>query len=281
MKTTLRNIVQVTVVAVALTSVAEAGWFSDAIGVNIPLSGGPITIGTPQPVRAIQQLPGEIQRLPQTIPNIVNPAGMALALAIRHANAQARNGCQPAPADVQQMIGQLFQGVIQGVCYNTLDRNRVALDSAVMLLSNDTAALTLDDVIVFRSESEAHQWKLWAHELTHVMQYRSWGIDTFANDYINNSARLEEEARTHADQVEQRLMSASGSSQQNRSGQEQFAYFNVNGHLLYGDVQFNLYPADPVSGRVLGPANGRVSFQNGQYWAVDSNGGVYAAIRVR
>jgi hypothetical protein len=60
-----------------------------------------------------------------------------------------------------------------------------------------------------------------------------------------------------------------------------FAYFNVHGHYLYGDGAYNLYPADPSLGQVLGPPNGHVFFQNGQYWAVDSRGLTWLAIRVR
>jgi hypothetical protein len=66
MKTTLWNIVQVIALTAALTNVAKAAIYGDFFGVNISLPGRPITIATPQPVRAIQQLPGEIQRLPYT-----------------------------------------------------------------------------------------------------------------------------------------------------------------------------------------------------------------------
>ena len=37
---------------------------------------------------------------------------------------------------------------------------------------------------------------------------------------------------------------------------------------------------DPGSGQILGPANGRVFFHKGQYWAVDSLGATWLAIRV-
>jgi hypothetical protein len=269
-------------IALTLAPGLRASWLSDISNTNIDLSRGIFQVGIPQPAniwRGAQQVPGEIQRLPQTLANVANPAGMALAFALRNLNQQARNGCHPVPADVYQVIGGYFRGVIEGVCYNTFDNGRFALDTAVMLLNQDVVALTADNVIVFRNETEAHNWMTWAHELTHVMQFRSRGIDTFANDYVNNSSRLEEEARTHADQVAQQVMAASGGSQ-GGGQQPQFAYFNVNGHYLYGDAQLNLYPADPATGNVLGPANGRVFFQNGQYWAVDSVGGTYAAIRV-
>jgi hypothetical protein len=187
----------------------------DSFDIDIDLSQGTVRVGLPRPPHsagAIQQLPGEIQRLLQT-PIATNPAAMALAKALRNLNQQARNGCRPVPADVYQVIGGYFRGVIEGVCYNTFDNGRFALDTAVTLLNQDIDGLTADNVIVFRNESEAHKWKIWAHELTHVMQFRNRGIDTFANDYINNSPQLEEDARIHADQVAQQVMAASSGSQ--------------------------------------------------------------------
>src|ERR1039457_5849025 len=80
---------------------ARASWFSDATGVNIDVPHGRVQVGPPQPIRAIQQLPGEIVRLPQTLANAGNPGGMALVFAIRQANEQARNGCRSAPAEVR------------------------------------------------------------------------------------------------------------------------------------------------------------------------------------
>jgi len=69
--------------------------------------------------------------------------------------------------------------------------------------------------------------------------------------------------------------------QQQVVASQQFAYFWVNGQYLYGDAQYLLYPADPATGRVLGPANGRVYMQNGGYLAVDFRGGSTWAQRVR
>lgn len=143
-----------------------------------------------------------------------------------------------------------------------------------MLLNNDVVAITLNDIVVFRNEYEAQNVVTWAHEFTHVLQYRNMGIDTFANVYTTNAWILENQAIDMQAGVAQGL---NGSSQ----GQQQFAYFNVSGQFLYGDGNGNLYPADPSSGQVMGPANGRVYFQNGQYWAVDSFGRTWLAAGVR
>ena len=64
----------------------------------------------------------------------------------------------------------------------------------------DITAMTLGEVIVFRDETRAREdTKLWAHELTHVMQYERWGIEGFAERYLEDSEAVEQEARDNAD----------------------------------------------------------------------------------
>ena len=59
----------------------------------------------------------------------------------------------------------------------------------------DAKAITLGDVILFKNEQLAESnLKLWAHELTHVMQYQRWGIPGFAERYVRDSAGVEQEA---------------------------------------------------------------------------------------
>jgi hypothetical protein len=98
-----------------------------------------------------------------------------------------------------------------------------------------------------------------------------------ANMYTTNAWVLENQAKDNAARFGQMLAAGQGQQQQ----QQQFAYFNVTGQLLYGDANGNLYPANPANGQVIGPANGRVFFQNGQYWAVDSFGRTWLATRVQ
>ena len=60
-------------------------------------------------------------------------------------------------------------------------------------------AITLGDVILFKSERLAEtDLKVWAHELTHVMQYERWGVDGFADRYVRDSAAVEQEAIDNA-----------------------------------------------------------------------------------
>ena len=268
-----RRVLVVIAVTALLSIPAHASWFSDLTGINIDPWHGQFQIGIPQPGRAIQQLPSQISQLPQTIGNLFNPAGLALAASVRQAEGQAGFGAQPMPASVYQKLLPFFTpDFLQSVRYNTFDRSRITLDTAVLMFNNDIVAITLNNVVVFRNENDAQNVITWAHELTHVQQYRYMGIDTFANVYTTNAWILENQAIDQQSRVAQSVWGA--------QPVQQFAYFNVNGHYLYGDAAHNLYPANPANGQVVGPANGHVFFQNGQYWAVDSVGVTWLAIRV-
>ena len=57
--------------------------------------------------------------------------------------------------------------------------------------------------LFFRSDADArHDLKLWAHELTHVEQYRRWGLAGFAARYVADSGAVEREAYANADRFE-------------------------------------------------------------------------------
>jgi hypothetical protein len=71
---------------------------------------------------------------------------------------------------------------------------------ALAFTYGDATAMTLGDVILFRDEHAAQtDLKLWAHELTHVIQYQRWGMDGFASLYVQDSAAAEREAYANAD----------------------------------------------------------------------------------
>lgn len=58
----------------------------------------------------------------------------------------------------------------------------------------DARAITLVDVIVFRDQEVADDPGIWAHELTHVRQYRRLGMPGFARHYVADRNTLEMEA---------------------------------------------------------------------------------------
>jgi hypothetical protein len=252
-------------------------WFSDLTGVNVDPWKGQFQVGTPQPGQAIQELPGEISRLPQNVANLYNPFGLALAAAIRNGEAQARNGAQSIPMQMFQELSGFFDpGFLQSVLFNSFESSQISLQSAMMIFNNHVGAITLNDVIVFRTNADTIAAELWSHELTHVLQYRYMGIDTFANVYTTNSWILENQAIDNRNRfVQTRNPAFAGGPFQ------QVAYFTVNGQCYFEDSNGVLFPADPMSGQVIGPAVARIVFQNGQYFAVDASGQYYPAIRTR
>jgi Domain of unknown function (DUF4157) len=71
--------------------------------------------------------------------------------------------------------------------------------AAEVPLCGDATAITLGDVVLCRNEQVAEtDLKVWAHELTHVMQYQRWGIEGFADRYVRDSAAVEQEAIDNA-----------------------------------------------------------------------------------
>lgn len=76
-------------------------------------------------------------------------------------------------------------------------RYKVGVDqqanAANTLMQNpDVEAVTLVDVIVFRTEDDAqNNVALWAHELHHVKQYLEWGVADFAKRYTRDYNAVE------------------------------------------------------------------------------------------
>lgn len=66
---------------------------------------------------------------------------------------------------------------------------------ALLFQPGAVRAVTLDNVILFASDAEAANIKLWAHEISHVMQYQRWGIDGFAERFVTDHDAVEHEAR--------------------------------------------------------------------------------------
>ncbi len=58
-------------------------------------------------------------------------------------------------------------------------------------LGGYAAAVSLIVVVVFRGPSEANDPSIWAHELTHVDQYRDWGVHSFAVQYAKDYQSVE------------------------------------------------------------------------------------------
>jgi hypothetical protein len=119
-----------------------------------------------------------------------------LAAAINQSRTDALNaGVSPIPDDFKQALSLT-------VPWNILNhaRWRVGGGGDLTLQVNafrygDQSAITLNEVIVFRSYSDANDLALWAHELHHVQQYASGGVHNFAKRYIRNWSAVEQEAK--------------------------------------------------------------------------------------
>jgi hypothetical protein len=141
------------------------------------------------------QVPRYIQALPVHIAQaFLNPIGAALAVKIREARQNVRNqGCGPAPEFVLNELSPFMpRSVFNGVCWAVLTPG-MGIDSLV-IEDGGMAGITLDDTIVFKDQQSGFRPDLWAHEMTHVLQYRRLSVEGFANIYSYDFRRLEGEA---------------------------------------------------------------------------------------
>jgi Domain of unknown function (DUF4157) len=234
-----------TVVALAFSCLlplqADASWLSDITGVDINVPNNSITFGVPRPDR----IPQMLVNLPKDVAIfLANPwAGGALAYAIRRAKESARKVCVPIPPTVVQTLSQFFPpDFFPGVCW-AIVRNGFSLDSYA-IHDAGMAAITLEDVVVFRDAQAAQDSTLWAHELTHVRQYQSLGVEGFAAlytvawDYLEQQARdfdqfvartlqaQQIQAQQSANQIPRYWVAAPGwNNKQNQISMRQFASF--------------------------------------------------------
>lgn len=126
-----------------------------------------------------------------------------LAQAIVSARQQARAaGTAPVPARIVQTLTGFFPADLFG-SVRWSGGGTALLLPGLAFEYGDALAMTLVDVVLFRREEDA-QWneKIWAHELTHVMQYRRWGVEGFATRYVADSGAVEREAYLNADRFE-------------------------------------------------------------------------------
>lgn len=127
--------------------------------------------------------------------------GPVLAAWIAGSRSTSIAGSSPVPFSIRQALN----GYIP---LDILNRTRFRVgDSGILNAAHNThnfdanvAAVTLDDVIVFRNQWDAdNNAALWAHELTHVRQFRDWGVGDFAIRYARNPDTVENEARQIGD----------------------------------------------------------------------------------
>jgi hypothetical protein len=133
-------------------------------------------------------------------PGLLDYAGTALGDLIDSARQQAiADGVRPLPPGVYRaLLGYFPAALLQRARYAVGGTPRLSLPMLAFSYG-DALAITLGDVILFKTARAAeNDLKLWAHELTHVMQYQRWGIEGFADRYVRDSASVEREAIDNA-----------------------------------------------------------------------------------
>jgi hypothetical protein len=102
------------------------------------------------------------------------------------------NGAQSIPPLIRQALTGYIDDSVMNIASFKIGDPGVLNLGGLTLQYGDVSAITLIDVIVFRSANDAYNNPaLWAHELTHVQQYRDWGVHNFAISYVRNSWDVE------------------------------------------------------------------------------------------
>jgi len=110
------------------------------------------------------------------------------------------DGVRPIPAAVYRSLIGYFPPILLRKTRFAGDRADALTAPALAISSGDAAAVTLGEIVLFKTELAAQcDLKLWAHELTHVMQYQRWGIDGFADHCVQDCTAVRQEADDNAD----------------------------------------------------------------------------------
>ena len=124
---------------------------------------------------------------------ITQVAGPALALWLSQSRAEAAiSGTQPIPDAIREKLLRWYPpSVLDAALYKVGDNGELSAASA-MMQNPDIGAVTLVDIIVFRTAEAAEtNVALWAHELKHVQQYQEWGVNGFAQRYTQDFNAVE------------------------------------------------------------------------------------------
>jgi len=144
-----------------------------------------------------QPLAGVLSSAP---PPLLDYAARALTGLIEDARQQAiADGVGPVPPAIYRgLLGYFPAALLQRTRFAAGGARALSLE-ALAFSYGDAVALTVGEVVLFKSGRSAQSdLKLWAHELTHVMQYQRWGIPGFATRYVSDSAAVEQEAIDNA-----------------------------------------------------------------------------------
>jgi hypothetical protein len=147
--------------------------------------------------------PGVTENLPPDVRGaVLERAAPVLATAIRESRAQALDrGVDPIPPRIRAALEPYFPAqVLDKAKWTTA--GGISLDGMLKSWFYLDGAVTLGEVIAFSDGTEAQEdVELWAHELTHVIQYEELGIDTFAFEYLRDFDNMESQASSNASRI--------------------------------------------------------------------------------
>jgi hypothetical protein len=147
--------------------------------------------------------PSPLTSLTQTVSTLFGPS---LAEAIRTTRDRVYPQGRPIPLALRRQLAPFFpRTVLKQVRYATAWDSTADLLPALFMGRSPKSAMTLGDVILFRDAHGVTDPLLWAHELTHVMQYQHFGVTAFATRYLERGWELEAEAMEKADAIGRQL----------------------------------------------------------------------------
>jgi len=134
-------------------------------------------------------------------------AATALKQAIQYSRENAkRSGTYPIPPEVKADLQYYFsKDLLERVEWTPAGRH---LDLGSLIAAwyrREGGAVTLKDVVVYSNEDMVQNRTLWAHELTHALQYEKLGLKDFAWVYLTNHEVLERQARENAARISQEI----------------------------------------------------------------------------
>lgn len=127
-----------------------------------------------------------------------------LAAAIRSAQLQFQNQAQPLPADVKAKLAGAYPQDVLDAARWTVGSISISVPDVVnkarKIFAGVDNAVTVGNITVFEVDpGQNYHW--WAHEMEHQVQYKQWGIDSFALKYMTGCHQVESDAETKAQQV--------------------------------------------------------------------------------
>lgn len=134
----------------------------------------------------------------------------ALAATIRLTRDRAySSGVRPMPEDVKRALAPYFPSAVLAQVRWRPPMPRPSMSGMLVHWYFREGAVTVHDVVLFSDERLANDPAFWAHELTHVEQYRRYGVDGFARRYVSGWEKLEAEARAKSKRVRSALRTGS------------------------------------------------------------------------